>query len=50
MTLMAVYIYAVGSPFEAMMNVYMSSSKAINPYDIVPNLTAGNSTNHTVGM
>ena len=49
-TLMVVYMYAAGSPFEEMMNLYMSSSKAINPYDLLPDLMAGNSINSTGRM
>lgn len=31
---MVVYVYSAGSPFETVMNKYMTSGKGLNPYNI----------------
>ncbi len=46
---MAIYMYSAGSPFEDVLNGYMSTGKGLNPYNIPVPPMFGNtaSTNQT---
>lgn len=50
---MALYIYAVGAPFEAILNNYMITSQAIYPPGVTPGLNGnltGLSTNGSLEL